>query len=201
MSTRNTSSRAGARLLALWALSVLVWWGFAFFPAPTSGDSWIVTARVACFGVRPGDPLPLQAWMMLLAAPVMLLAVLLAVSGAELQRAWPSLVRSTRWRILALLMLSVFTIELRWAVDRGAREARAEGVSFEPVAAGPLPTHFPRTASAVPAFRLVDQEGQPFDATRLRGRPTVMSFVFAHCQTVCPVLASSLTRASRELGP
>jgi cytochrome oxidase Cu insertion factor (SCO1/SenC/PrrC family) len=110
-------------------------------------------------------------------------------------------VRSIGWRVLALVLLSAFTVELRWAVDRGAREARAEAVSFEPGAKGPLSPDFPRTASPFPAFRLVDQDGRPCDESGLHGRPTVMSFVFAHCQTVCPVLARSLTRAARELGP
>lgn len=49
-----------------------------------------------------------------------------------------------------------------------------------------------------PDFRLVDQHGNIQTLSAFRGRPILISFVFAHCRTVCPVLVKTLQRASQE---
>jgi protein SCO1/2 len=38
----------------------------------------------------------------------------------------------------------------------------------------------------VPAFSLVDESGQPFTESALRGHPTVFSFIFTRCDAICP---------------
>jgi protein SCO1/2 len=39
----------------------------------------------------------------------------------------------------------------------------------------------------VPPFSLVDERGQAFTADALRGHPTIVSFIFTRCDTICPV--------------
>ena len=46
----------------------------------------------------------------------------------------------------------------------------------------------------VPAFSLIDQDGQPFTEEALRGHPTVINFVFTRCDTICPVIAMKTQR-------
>lgn len=193
--------RTGAALVLLWALAVVVWWGFAFFPTSPGDDSWIAVAQSACFGSLPGGPPAAQGWMMLTLAPAFLLAAVLAAFHGELRATLPQVARSNAWRLGVLVLVSCFAIESGWAATRVLRERRVATTSFEPADLGPLPASYPRTALEIPAFRLVDQSGVVFDDARLRGRPTVLSFVFAHCQTVCPVLVRSLSTAARELGP
>jgi protein SCO1/2 len=193
-------SRTGARLLLLWAASVVVWWGIAFFPVPAD-DSWIAVAQSACFGSAPGGPPAAQGWIMLTLAPLLMLGALLSAWHAEIARALPSIARSYAWRAVTVALLGVFAIEATWAVTRVRGEARRAAVSFEPTIREPLPRDYPRSADPVPEFRLVDQSGATFDAASLRGQPTVLSFVFAHCQTVCPVLVATLRRAGHELPP
>jgi len=195
------ATRGSAWLLGLWGVSLTVWWGFGFFPTSPGDESWIAVAQYACFGSRPGEPLAAQAWMMLVLAPLMLLATLLVVQGAELRRVLPALVRSRAVWAVTFALLATFALETSWAVARFGRDARAQAASFEPTITEALPADFPRSAIALPAFRLVDQNGAACEAPNLTGQPTVLSFVFAHCQTVCPVLVSSVTRAARELGP
>jgi cytochrome oxidase Cu insertion factor (SCO1/SenC/PrrC family) len=192
--------RPGAALL-LWASAVVVWWGFAFFPTAPGDDSWVAVAQSACFGSIPGGLPAVQGWIMLTLAPLLLLGALLAAYHGDLRAALPQVVRSHAWRLGVLVLVSAFAVEAGWATTRILRDRRVTTVSFEPVDSGPLPDFYPRTAIDVPAFRLVDQSGAVFDAAQLKGRPTVLSFVFAHCQTVCPVLVRSLTSAARELGP
>lgn len=46
---------------------------------------------------------------------------------------------------------------------------------------------------------LTDQYGQPFDASRLDGRWTLLFFGFTHCPDVCPTSLEALARAASTL--
>jgi protein SCO1/2 len=41
-------------------------------------------------------------------------------------------------------------------------------------------------------FALTDQDGRPFDFSRLRGRPALVFFGFTHCPDVCPAALAKL---------
>ena len=203
MTVALTAGRApllGARLLVLWAVAVLVWWGFAFFPTPPGDDSWIAVAQSACFGSLPGGLPAVQGWMMLTLAPLMMLVTLLVAFQAELREALPMLRRSRGWRTLALAIACLGAVELGFAAVRVTRAVRVAGTSFSPSLTGGLPESYPRAADPVAPFALVDQHGREVTAAAFGGRPTVLSFVFAHCTTVCPALIQTLARSSRELG-
>jgi protein SCO1/2 len=43
-----------------------------------------------------------------------------------------------------------------------------------------------------PSFALTDQNGQPFNADRLRGQVWVADFVFTHCAGICPMMTKHL---------
>ena len=199
--TAGRTSLLGARLLVLWAVAVLVWWGFAFFPTPPGDDSWIAVAQAACFGSLPGGLPAVQGWMMLTLAPLMLLVTLLAAFHADLRQVLPLLRRSRAWRGLALLLAVCGVVEVGFAAARVERAARIAAVSFAPTPREALPDDYPRAADPVPPFSLVDQRGGVTDESWFHGAPTVVSFVFAHCQTVCPVLLQTLALAASELGP
>ena len=63
-----------------------------------------------------------------------------------------------------------------------------------------LPTKYPRQTTLAPDFSLVDQTGDTVSLSQLRGQPIVVTFVFAHCQTLCPIVVDTLKQASRESG-
>lgn len=46
----------------------------------------------------------------------------------------------------------------------------------------------------VPPFHLVDDRGQPIDQEVFRGHPTVVSFLFTRCDTICPVTTMKMER-------
>ena len=69
----------------------------------------------------------------------------------------------------------------------------------------------PRAASAfagairppgarAPAFRLRDQDGRPVAMAGYAGRTVVMTFVYSHCQDVCPAQVQSIRGALDRLG-
>ena len=52
---------------------------------------------------------------------------------------------------------------------------------------------------ALPAFELVDQNGNPFGPARLSGRWTFVFFGFTHCPDVCPTTLFTLNEVVRQL--
>lgn len=59
---------------------------------------------------------------------------------------------------------------------------------------GPLPE-----LDLVPAFRLTDQGGQPFDNARLAGTPWIAGFIFTSCTDTCPLITARMASLQREL--
>lgn len=51
----------------------------------------------------------------------------------------------------------------------------------------------------LPEFSLTDHDNRPFDATRLRGRTSLLFFGFTHCPDICPATLSQLAAARRQL--
>jgi len=67
-----------------------------------------------------------------------------------------------------------------------------------------LPEGYPRTDRPAPDFQLVDQTGATLTLESLRGRPVLLTFAFAHCQTICPVIVRTVSWAAErldDLGP
>ena len=62
--------------------------------------------------------------------------------------------------------------------------------------AGPLVVSPVRTA---PEIALRDQDGKPFKLSALRGKAVYITFVFARCPNVCPLMLQALAAAKREL--
>jgi protein SCO1 len=63
-----------------------------------------------------------------------------------------------------------------------------------------LPADYPRQTAVAPDFALVDQDGATVALSRFRGRPVVVTFVFAHCQALCPMIVESLKGAAAGAG-
>ena len=53
---------------------------------------------------------------------------------------------------------------------------------------------------AAPALALTDQNGRDVTLESYRGRPVLVAFAFAHCQTVCPLVVADVMAARRQLG-
>jgi protein SCO1/2 len=50
----------------------------------------------------------------------------------------------------------------------------------------------------VPPFDLVDDRGQPINQDVFRGHPTVVSFLFTRCDTICPVTTAKMARLQEK---
>ncbi len=50
----------------------------------------------------------------------------------------------------------------------------------------------------VPPFTLVDERGQVFTEEAMRGKISIVSFIFTRCDTICPVTAMKLERIQEK---
>ena len=188
-----------ALVLLLWLVTTLAWWAFAFAPLPSEPPGWLSAARHACFGsADDGLPAP-HGWMLLILGPASFLAGILVLWGRELP---PSLARAGRThagRIAVVTLALAVTFQGVWVV-RKMEAARAIGAATHAVQDdGALPVDYVRQDALAPGFSLVDQHDKRLSLAELRGRPVVLTFVFAHCETMCPLIVERLKQASGEL--
>jgi protein SCO1/2 len=52
----------------------------------------------------------------------------------------------------------------------------------------------PPDLGAITPFSLVDETGAPFTDAALRGKVTIVSFIFTRCDTICPVISMKMAR-------
>lgn len=118
-------------------------------------------------------------------------AVLLVVWGGEVRTALTRL----RAHAAGRLLLGVTAIALlAGATLAAARVRTADAEPFDPVGGYAVRT---RINDPAPALGLVDQAGDSISLDRFAGRPVLVTFAFAHCQTVCPVVVHEALEAQR----
>jgi protein SCO1/2 len=196
-------SRELTALAALAAILVItgVWWALALWPLPGDAPGWLVRTRAVCFGsVSNGLPTT-SGWMALIGQPLYMLTTLWLIWGEVVGSGLRTLAGSRAGRGLLRSSALVLAAAL---VAAGVRVADAAGA---PAGAG-LPVlaaaDVPRLGQVAPPLALVDQTGRPVTLARFRGRPVFLTFAFAHCETVCPLIVHDVLGAQaglRELDP
>jgi protein SCO1/2 len=187
-------------ILLLWIGATLGWWAFAFMPLPARPPEWLEAARFVCFGsMESGWPEP-SGWILLVVAPATLLAGIVALWRDDLAAAARRLARRPAAQALVAMLALVVVVEAGWVAAklRTARRIATADVAAAPAA---LPADYPRLTATAPDFTLIDQHGDTISLGRFRGRPLVLTFVFAHCRTMCPTLVETVKRASAGARP
>lgn len=183
-------------LVAIAAITV-AWWALALWPVPTEA-AWVLRTRAVCFGSTANGLPDAEGWALLIGQPVGMTAVLLAGWGRATREGLARLARPVAGRAALAVALGALL------VGAAAATGRVAGASAEP----PLPDGPAVSADALPRLdrappgdlALVDQYGGTFDLGRYLGRPVLVTFAFAHCETVCPVLVKDVLDAQRRAG-
>lgn len=196
----------GEELFAVAALGVIIlvtiaWWMLALWPVPDGGPDWVLRTRAVCFGsTESGLPDP-EGWALLIGQPISMTLVLLLGWGRATRSALARLAGSWPGR------MAMAATTLAMVAGLGAASVRvAQATASDPaLLAAPTgdPADHPRVDRRAPtALRLVDQSGETFDLARYmdRGQPVLVTFAFAHCETVCPVLVRDVLEAQRLAG-
>ncbi|MCB0365740.1 MAG: SCO family protein [Bdellovibrionaceae bacterium] len=186
--------------ICIWLGATLLWWAFAFAPTPGAAPAWLEAARSACFGRMPnGLPEP-YGWMGLVLSPAILAIAILFVWS-------PQEVFATLKQALSLKVGQVFTAvtliliggESVWVAQKFSAALEIESVDFSaPTPDVQLPDNYPQVNKDLPAFSLVDQHGNTIGEKTFLGRPVVLTFAFAHCATVCPVIIHQVLQGLKE---
>ena len=191
----ETREHRGVALAALGAVGLVTaaWWVLALYPA-ASAPEWMVRTRFVCFGAPPGGLPDAGGWILLAGQPIGMLVMLFAGWGN-------AVVHDLRWfasRAAGKVALGVAGVAVAWGavtVVLVVRSASREGDLF---AAG-IPASAPRSIE-VPDLQLIDQDGRQFDLRSLAGGPVLVTFAFAHCETMCPTAIRELLRMRAESG-
>lgn len=168
------------------------WWALALWPLADTAPEWVVRAREVCFGNQPGTLPPPGGWILLASQPVGMLLVLLTVWGGALRSGLRRLAGTAAGRPVvagASLVLLAGLGGVGWRVATAAAAfATSEAGAGRIVA----------LSDPAPALRLVDQRGVTVTLEQFRGRPVLVTFAFAHCETVCPMLVRAALEARRR---
>jgi protein SCO1/2 len=182
-------------LLALLTITV-AWWALALWPA-TDAPAWLARTRYVCFGVAENGLPDAGGWVGLIAGPLGMLVILLAGWGDGV-RALFRRARSSRLVSATLSSMALVAMLLVTGAGLRVQQARMSLVLDGGVESLP-PSTYPRLDRAAPALALVAQAGQVVDIASLRGRVVLVTFAYAHCETVCPVVVKHTLEAQASL--
>jgi cytochrome oxidase Cu insertion factor (SCO1/SenC/PrrC family) len=184
----------------LWLAISVGWWVLAFAPLPVPPE-WLDEARAVCFGSSPSGLPDNYGWVLLVLGPLSMLGFLLAVWGRELGSGFRALSRRS-WGVALIVWLAAGLVGGGVWVARRVDGARRAAAAYAPlVAEERLPAGYPRGTDPAPELRLVDQSGTTVELSALAGKTVLVSFAFAHCVTVCPMLIGTLHAAIEGLPP
>jgi protein SCO1 len=188
-------------LFALWCLATIVvttvvWWALALWPVPADGPDWVLRTRAVCFGTTDSGLPAVEGWLLLIFQPISMTVALFLGWGHSTREALALLVRSVPGRLAAAMVVLVLLLGGAGATVRVASATGADAILLEtPVTA---PADHPRLDRPAPSgLALVDQRGTGFTLDGYRGRPVLVTFAFARCETVCPVLVREVLAAQR----
>jgi cytochrome oxidase Cu insertion factor (SCO1/SenC/PrrC family) len=192
-----------------WALAALGlagavtvgWWAFALWPLPEGAAPALERARAVCFGTDGRGGLPdATGWALLLGQPVLMLSLLMLLWGGAVREGLRSLGAFPAGRVALACAATVLIAAgslAAWRVSTGL-------AALPPVGEwGPVPDEAavarsqPRLDREAPPLDLATHRGGELSLSDLEGRPALVTFVFAHCATVCPLVVRDALEAKR----
>lgn len=190
--------RASAALASLLLILVVTaaWWALALWPVAGTAPEWVLRTREVCFG-SSGDGLPTSGgWALLLGQPVGMILLLLAIWTAELRAGLAHAMSRLGGQLAVGALTAAVVAGLGGVV---VRVANANVDTFSTGTVADRAAALTRLDDTPPAMALVDQRGATTTIDQFRGRPVLVTFAFAHCETICPLIVADVTTAAARL--
>ncbi|MBI4539167.1 MAG: SCO family protein [Gemmatimonadetes bacterium] len=174
------------------------WWGLALWPLPETTPEWLLRTRVICFGSTHTGLPDTAGWLALVLQPFCMVGTLfVGWGGAVIEGARRMVRRAAGQLVLGAGALAIVVGLVAAAVRVAGAGAQNELWGAEAL---PVPFSYPRLDRAAPPLDgLVDQHGQAVALARFRGRPLLVTFAYAHCSTVCPLIVRDVLSAQGML--
>lgn len=188
-------------VVVLGALAVILvitagWWALALWPTGDTTPAWLATTRSACFGSTASGLPNAGGWLVLVGQPLSMLLVLLAVWGGDVRAGlgWAAervAGQLALGAVAAALVAGVLGVTLRVRV--------ADAQPFATSGTEAIAIQLNRLNDKPKPLALVDQHGDTVTLARFIGRPVVITFAYANCHTVCPLVVHDVLTASAKL--
>lgn len=180
------------QLFAAILLITATWWALALWPLPEGAPAWLARTRWVCFNAAPQGLPDAGGWLLLVAQPLSMLGTLFIVWGDGVREGLRAITRTALGRGATVALAALAAVGVGATAVRVARAAAVPAASLPP---GAPPATYPRLDRPAPRLVLTDQAGGTFDLAALRGRPAIVTFAFAHCTAVCPLVVQDALRA------
>lgn len=190
--------RTWPALAALAAILVVTtsWWALALWPVGVSSPEWVIRTREVCFGATSSGLPNAGGWLLLVGQPLGMLIVLAAVWPAELRAGLSRLTASLTGQLAAGVACAAIVAGLAGVA---VRVVRASDQPFSAGADRDIAARLARVNDPAPAIALVDQHGRTVTLDAFRGRPVLLTFAYAHCETICPVIVADVLEAGARV--
>lgn len=189
-------SRASLLALAVILLITASWWALALWPTGDETPAWLALTREVCFGTsRTGLP-DAGGWLVLVGQPLCMMLILFAAWGRDVRDG----VRRLAQRVWGQLVLGgVAAAILAGAAGVALRVRIADAQPFASSSTEAIARGLNRLNDAAKPISLVDQTGRTVSLEQYRGRPVLVTFAYAHCETVCPLIVHDVLTARDRL--
>jgi cytochrome oxidase Cu insertion factor (SCO1/SenC/PrrC family) len=171
------------------------WWALALWPVDDA-PAWLVLTREVCFGTAETGLPSAGGWLVLTGQPLGMLLVLFAVWGRDVREGLARLSQRVSGQ-LALGACAAVLVAAIAGVTIRVRVADARPFATSPTEA--IAVQLNRINDTPKPFSLVNQLGDTVTLERFKGRPVLVAFAYAHCETVCPLIVNDVLNARDQL--
>jgi protein SCO1 len=192
---RREESQALIGTVALF-VTTAAWWALALWPVE-GAPAWLERTRYVCFGVAENGLPDAGGWIGLTAGPLGMFTIL-AVGLKEGFRGLFIRVRTSRPLAVVMAVLALGGVVMLTGAAVRVQQALAVPDWMREDGSIP-PSTYPRLDRAAPPLALLGQEGSAVDLADLRGRPVLVTFAYAHCATICPLIVKHALDAQAVL--
>ncbi len=188
-------AQAAAGSVAL-LLITAAWWALALWPVDDA-PAWLERTRFVCFNVTESGLPDAGGWIGLIGGPLGMGVILATGWSAGFSELLARARRSGAVAVSFAAVVAGFVLLMAGAAWR-VQDARA-AVPRAELPGGLAPEDYPRGDRPAPPLGLTSQLGTELTLEDLRGRPVLVTFAFAHCQTICPLVVRDALAAREAL--
>jgi protein SCO1/2 len=160
---------------------------------------WLTRTRDVCFGTLPNGLPDTYGWMTLVMSPLSMLGGILVLWGAGIVADIRTLRLSRAGTVVLLVLFGVPMAEVMWVGHKTGKALSAMEPLPDNTVTENLPADYPRLTKPAADFSLVNQRGETVTKSTLQGKITVVTFAYAHCATVCPLVIKTLNDSMARL--